>query len=86
MGLKPGRSGLPSPAIEAPTHVPFVILISFLVRPHMLTSGLHPTLCSFRGGFGVLMKGLPYPTLPKKTYWLAKSFLLFKFGEEAVLE
>lgn len=80
MGLKAGRSGLSSPAIEAPTHVPFVILILLLERPHVLTSGLHPTLCSSQGGFRVLMRDLPYSTLPKKIYWLAKSFCYLNLG------
>lgn len=30
MGLEAGRSGLPSLAVEAPTHVPFVIQLSAL--------------------------------------------------------
>lgn len=73
MGWKAGRSGLPSPAIEAPTHVPFIILISFLERPGLLTPGLHPTLCFSGWGWGADEEGPP-PHSPRKHIDLLNHF------------
>lgn len=65
MGWKAGRSGLPSLAIEAPTHVPFIILISFLERPGVLTPRASSYPLFLWGGGGVLMRG-PLPHIPQE--------------------
>lgn len=76
MGLKAGRSGLPSPAIQAPTHVSFVIPISFLERPLSAYVGLIPRFSSLVWGRGA-DEGTPLPhTPPKKQIGLLNHFAI----------
>lgn len=90
MGLEAGRRGLPSLAIEASTHVPFVIqLHPQKVESGPLASSFHPTFCfSQDGGRRTETEcrpRSPSSTFPKKTYWLAKSFYYLDLGDEAAL-